>query len=271
MSGATGFLFTQDVAEVASLIGDAGNLIPLSTGGSITAITDDSTQEAKQIIGQAYLNEAVGRVVMFYVTPSDAALVLVTGAFPPLLNFEGEQFTCVLVGDVIRDNLTDLVTLAGHSITNLWPHRFNIYGTGILVDDVTGFAGAPTITLKASNVMCFYNYTANIDDPAAVARIKRPSFFTRDTISCPYNTVVSNADYFVNVTTQPDGTATPRFGEIHKLQGAPKYRHPTAILPVGFLELQAMTDENPPSALETIAKAISHTGQSYWDLLATST
>ncbi len=105
-------MFTlEDAREFADLIADFGNMITLPNGDTFKAVVETSLDSIRRRDGDSPLENARGRVVLFLLKPSDAALI------PPgtLLPYRGQRFTLAEPKTAVFGDVPIITTILGAS------------------------------------------------------------------------------------------------------------------------------------------------------------
>lgn len=122
----------------------------------------------------------------------------------------------------------------------LYTHRCDIIRPTTPVS--SGMAGDRTYAVVAAGVPCHYVQTDNVDDPFAdLGPNKRMTIFTTDVIHMDVGTDVQDGDLIRNRTTNLDGTPSPNYGQMHRVQGIPRYIVTTSARSTNFLRVMCMT------------------------------
>lgn len=101
----------EDIKEIAGVIADYGNTITLSRNVTIKAIVETSYDAISRNFAPGELEKAQGRLVLFYMSPADAAKI----PNGTLLPYDGESFTLSEVKTAAFSNSDLMVTILGAS------------------------------------------------------------------------------------------------------------------------------------------------------------
>lgn len=127
----------------------------------------------------------------------------------------------------------------------LYTHLCNVYSVSSSIDATTKKRSADTPTLIASNVPCLYDYTQNFSDGTEIGRLKRASVLTTDSVHMEANVEVKDGYYIKNVSLLPDGSNSPLYGQIHRVQGDPFIVPSSGHRQANYQELEINTLEHP--------------------------
>ena len=243
------FLAARDAARVESLLMRAESPVTVIATGLppilIYAGVDENRAAFSLKVGAEFLDVMEGKAALFHMStedyerlPKDATLL-----------HAGERW---LVSAVINNDHRQGICIERMVLCDggLFPHRCDIWSQSEGV--VSGVPQPPVISLVKQNQPCYYAYTPNVDDPTKIGRQKSAGFFTRDTVSFPYDAPLQNGGWIVDKTRQKPGVTADRahsFNAISRIQGAPLYTHPSALRLIGKLTVNAMTDEQPPDEI----------------------
>lgn len=122
----------------------------------------------------------------------------------------------------------------------LYTHRCDIIRPTTPV--AAGLVGDRTYAVAAAGVPCHYVQTDNVDDPFSdIGPNKRMTILTTDIIHMEAGTDVRDGDYVRNRTCNVDGTHSPNYGQVHRVQGEPRIVSTTSARGTNFLRVMCMT------------------------------
>ncbi len=129
----------------------------------------------------------------------------------------------------------------------LYKNSLSIWRPTPATSSTAGERGDDTYTLIDTGVPCFYRYTQNDSDPMGVARLKRRSPLDEDKVKVPVGIDLQDADLVYDTTILADGTQSPNFGTVHRVEGQGKVKPSIGVRELNEQRFQLMTVDDKPN------------------------